>query len=237
MMAPDRFREKDGAPVSRTILVVDDEPPIVTLLDYELTRRGYRVVAARDGASALELVRREHPDLIILDLMLPAVSGLDVLREVKAQEEIPVIMLTARKDEVDRVVGLELGADDYVTKPFSLRELMARVQALLRRHAALSAHAELMRHGLTVQREQRRAVLNGRPLDLTAKEFDILLCLIEQPGRVLTRRELFQRVWGLDAIDDTRTVTVHIRNLRDKLKEAASLIETVRGVGYRFRAD
>jgi DNA-binding response OmpR family regulator len=219
--------------VTRTILVVDDEPAIRVLLEHELGRQGYRILTAQDGVEAIRKVEHDRPDLVLLDLMLPGMSGLEVLRQTKAHGRVPVIMLTARQEEVDRVVGLELGADDYVTKPFSLRELVARIQALFRRLSP-TARRPITYARLHLDPARREAWLGGRPLDLTATEFALLTCFLEEPGRVFSRRELFRRVWGLDDIDDTRTVTVHIKNLRTKLLEAAPLIETVRGAGYRL---
>ncbi|MCY0877954.1 MAG: response regulator transcription factor [Firmicutes bacterium] len=220
--------------MAHTILVVDDEPNIRLLLHHELSRHGYRVLAAEDGLEALAMLDEQVPDLVLLDMMLPRLPGLDVLRQIKARGPIPVIMLTARQDEIDRVVGLELGADDYVTKPFSLKELVARIQALFRRLNPGPLKSPIACGSLYLDPARREARLNGCPLELTATEFALLTCLAQEPGRVFSRRELFRRVWGMDDINDTRTVTVHIRNLRAKLPEPAPRIETVRGVGYRL---
>lgn len=218
-----------------TVLVVDDEPAIRELVRFTLEREGFRVRLAGDGWEALEAARREAPDLVVLDLMLPGLSGEDVCRALRAEMDVPVLMLTARKEESDRVSGLELGADDYVTKPFSPRELAARVRAILRRTRSREAGGG---EGLVVDVERRRVTLDGRPVDLTYTEFELLRTLRAYPGRVFSREDLLSRVWGQDFYGDTRTVDVHIRHLREKLGEDPArprFIETVRGVGYRFR--
>ena len=225
--------------MEETILVVDDEKHIVELVELYLSKEGFRVISAADGAEALERVRQEGPSLVILDIMLPEVDGLDVLRELRKTGGIPVIMLTAREGEVDKVVGLELGADDYLTKPFSPRELVARVKAVLRRvEGGVQEEEIFVREGLCLDKERRRVEVDGNEVELTAREFDLLHVLIANPGIVLTRNRLLQKVWGYNYSGETRTVDVHIRHLREKLGDRADeprFIETVRGVGYRFR--
>ncbi|MDA8193614.1 MAG: response regulator transcription factor [Thermaerobacter sp.] len=226
--------------MAQKVLVVDDEAAISELVAYNLTREGFDVVTEDNGVSALARVDAEPPDLVILDVMLPGMSGLDVCRAIRQKTEVPIILLTARKDEVDRVLGLELGADDYVTKPFSPRELIARVKAILRRTGAKSRDSagEIRASGLTVELERREAAVDGREINLTFTEFELLSILARHPGRAFTRDELLVRVWGSDFYGDARTVDVHIRHLREKLQDnlgSPRFIETVRGVGYRFR--
>jgi len=224
------------------ILVVDDEEHIIELVELYLSKEGYQVVKATDGDEAVEKFTVEKPDLLVLDIMLPGRDGLDVLREVRKTSQVPVIMLTARESEVDKVVGLELGADDYLTKPFSPRELVARVKAVLRRSkpAAAEAVEVVERDGLSIDTQRRQVQVEGRgAVELTAKEFDLLLVLASNPGIVLTRERLMEKVWGYEYIGDTRTVDVYIRHLREKLADNAEsprFIQTVRGVGYRFKA-
>ncbi|MCL5116578.1 MAG: response regulator transcription factor [Firmicutes bacterium] len=224
--------------MNRTILLVDDEPSILELLQFHVEREGFRVLTSQNGENALVRIQEDRPDLIVLDFMLPGVSGLDVLRHIRQAGDIPVIMLTARKEEIDRVLGLELGADDYVTKPFSMRELIARIKALLRRREALvpQPSPEIHREGLVIRPEEHTAALDGTPIHVTLTEFEILSLLMQNPGRVFSRDDLLRIIWGYDFSGDARTINVHIRNLREKLASAGSLIETVRGVGYRFRA-
>ncbi len=227
--------------MGQRVLVVDDEAAIVELVSYNLTREGFDVLVSADGAQAVQMARRESPDLVILDVMLPSMSGLDVCRQLRRETEIPIILLTARKDEMDRVLGLELGADDYVTKPFSPRELVARVKAILRRSRGREDDAsdhQINRTGLTVDPDRREASLDGKTLHLTFTEFELLHILAKNPGRAFTRDDLLMRVWGQDFFGDARTVDVHVRHLREKLMEdlqTPRFIETVRGVGYRFR--
>ena len=226
--------------VSARILVVDDEPSIVEMLAYNLRRANYDVLIAEDGEEALARARDGHPDLIILDLMLPGLDGLEVCRVIRRERDVPIIMLTARDAEVDRVVGLELGADDYVVKPFSVRELMVRVKNVLRRSAgppAEDAGEPLRVAGLRIDVERHEAQWRGAPLDLTALEFDLLLTLAQHVGRVLSREQLLQEVWGYDYYGDLRAVDAAIKRLRSKLRQAApdaELIVTVRGVGYKL---
>jgi DNA-binding response OmpR family regulator len=226
-----------------TILVVDDEPTIVEVVGLYLQREGFRVVTAADGAAALSMVEQERPDLVVLDLMLPGLGGLEVLRRLRAGGSLPIIMLTARGEEADRVVGLELGADDYVTKPFSARELVARVKAVLRRShpeatppepAAASA---LAIGGLRVDPAARAVTLDGQPINLTVREFDLLLFLMRHPGQVFTREQLLDNVWGYTFASDMGTVTVHIRRLREKIERDPAnpvFLQTIWGVGYKL---
>ncbi len=223
------------------ILVVDDEEHIIELVELYLVKEGYLVVSAQDGAAALERFSLEKPDLLVLDIMLPGKDGLDVLREIRKSSQVPVIMLTARESEVDKVVGLELGADDYLTKPFSPRELVARVKAVLRRARPPEEEIEavLTRGGLTIDSSRRRVEVEGAgEVELTAREFDLLYVMAANPGIVLSRDRLMEKVWGYEYSGDTRTVDVYIRHLREKLADDAEnprFIETVRGVGYRFK--
>lgn len=222
------------------ILVVDDEPPIVDVLVYNLERANYDVLVARDGEEALCKAQQEQPDLIILDLMLPRMDGLEVCRALRRERDVPIIMLTARDSEVDRVVGLELGADDYVVKPFSVRELMARVGSVLRRAAPREAadDVDLVRVGdLTVDVARHEARWRGIDLPLTALEFDLLETFARHAGQVLSREQLLTQVWGYDYLGDLRVVDAAIKRLRAKLRQAApadELIVTVRGVGYKL---
>jgi DNA-binding response OmpR family regulator len=225
--------------MSAKILVVDDEVAIVDVLVYNLERFGYQVLVARDGEAALAAARRERPDLIVLDLMLPRVDGLEVCRILRREGDVPMIMLTARDGEADRVAGLELGADDYVVKPFSVRELMARVKSVLRRTTPReSEQPHLIRVGpLTVDAERHEARWADHELGLTAQEFALLHVLANHAGHVLSRERLLDLVWGYDYYGDTRVVDAAIKRLRAKLREAApgtQTIETVRGVGYRL---
>jgi len=223
------------------ILVVDDEPPIVDVLVYNLKRNNHEVLVARDGEEALALARRELPDLIVLDLMLPRLDGLEVCRALRRERDVPIIMLTARDEEVDRVVGLELGADDYVVKPFSVRELMARVKNVLRRAAprpAETASAAIHAGSLTVDPARHEARWAGVALDLTALEFDLLHTLVLHAGQVLSREQLLEQVWGYDYYGDLRVVDAAVKRLRARLREAApdeEVVSTVRGVGYKLQ--
>ncbi len=224
------------------ILVVDDERSITDLLEYNLQRNGYQVVVARDGRQALRLAKAEQPDLVILDLMLPGLDGLDVCRVLRRESAIPIIMLTARDEEVERVVGLELGADDYVTKPFSVRELIARVKAVLRRTTHTTSTetgaGTVYRSGsLEVDIISREARLADTPLSLTRLEFDLLETLIRHAGQALSRDQLLDQVWGYDYYGDARAVDSAVKRLRAKLRAAGgdpSLVSNVRGVGYRL---
>lgn len=225
------------------ILVVDDEPAVLDMLVYNLRRANYEVLTAVDGRTALRLAHDNQPDLILLDLMLPEVDGLDVCRELRRTSQIPIIMLTARDEEVDRVVGLELGADDYICKPFSVRELMARIKAVLRRVAASASEGAppprlIGPGGLTLKVEQREAWVQSTLLDLTRLEFDLLHTLLDHTGRVLSREQLLQQVWGYDYPGDDRAVDSAIKRLRAKLRAAnppADAIVAVRGIGYKLQ--
>ncbi len=221
-----------------TILVVDDEPDLVELLRVNLRQAGFEVSTAATGREALDALRRSVPDLVVLDLMLPDLSGTELCRRVRESPELahlPILMLTARAEEVDRVVGFEVGADDYVTKPFSPRELVLRVRALLRRRSEPSRDAApLEQAGLRLEPERHRCFADGAEIPLTAKEFELLRALMGRPGRVMTRDFLLDRVWGSDITVTARTIDTHLKRLREKLGKAGNLIETVRGVGYRF---
>jgi DNA-binding response OmpR family regulator len=229
-------------PDSSTILLVDDEESVQKLLAYPLERDGYRVVQARDGQEALDRFAAEHVDLVVLDVMLPKLDGLEVCKRLRSTSTVPIIMLTARDDELDKVVGLELGADDYITKPFSIREFRSRVRALLRR-AAAPRHdprdAERIEAGpLRIDVARRSVELDGRGVQLTYVEFELLRTLASNPGRVYSRQMLLEALWGGAEYRDPRTIDVHVRHLREKLEpdpREPELIFTVRGVGYRFR--
>ena len=217
-------------------MVIEDEKEIRDLVRYNLEREGFRVSAAGDGEAGLEQLFAERPDALVLDLMLPGRNGLEVLREVRgepATRDLPVLVLTARGAEMDKLLGFENGADDYLTKPFSPRELIARVRALLRRTRP-GVPAVLEAGALRIDALAREVKLGGEGLVMTPREFDLLVFFVQNPGRVLTRDELLRKVWGYDYLGDTRTVDVHIRRLRMKLGEKTRLIETVTGVGYKF---
>jgi DNA-binding response OmpR family regulator len=229
-------------PESPTILLVDDEDSVQKLLAYPLERDGYRVLQARNGEEALERFDAEHVDLVVLDLMLPRLDGLEVCKRLRSESSVPIIMLTARDDELDKVLGLELGADDYITKPFSIREFRSRVRALLRRASAPRhdrRQAEVIsRNGLTIDLARRVVEVRDTPVQLTYVEFELLRILASSPGRVYTRQMLLEALWGGFEYREPRTIDVHIRHLREKLERdprEPELIFTVRGVGYRFR--
>ncbi len=225
---------------NRSVLVVEDEENLVEALRYNLEHEGYNVLTAPDGGSGLETARAALPDLVILDVMLPNLDGLEVCRILRRETDVPILMLTAKGEEIDRVVGLEIGADDYVTKPFSMRELMARVRAMLRRprKTASPRMAEPLRSGsLAVDVDAHQATLNGEELRLKPREFDLLALFIRNPGRAFTRDQVLEQLWGHDYIGDVRTVDVHVRWLREKIEADPSTparIITIRGVGYRF---
>jgi DNA-binding response OmpR family regulator len=229
-------------PDSSTILLVDDEDSIQKLLAYPLEREGYRVLQARDGVEALECFASERVDLVVLDIMLPKLDGLEVCKRLRAESEVPIIMLTARDDELDKVLGLELGADDYITKPFSIREFRSRVRALLRR-AAVSRQVDedgelITTHGLTIDLARRLVEVEGNRVQLTYVEFELLRIFASHPGRVYSRRMLLEALWGGADYREPRTIDVHVRHLREKLERDPAepeYILTVRGVGYRFR--
>ena len=228
--------------MARTILVVDDEPTLRETLVEALETDGFRVVSAADGREALTVFRAERPDLVLLDLMLPELSGVEVCRIIRSESSVPIVMLTAKDSELDKVVGLELGADDYVTKPFSLRELSARIRALFRRSEQAVA-VDAPPAGVDLGRVQvdlagHRLLRDGEPLPLKPKAFELLAFLLRHPGQVFTRDQLLERVWGYDYAGETRTVDVHVHWLRSQVEEdpaAPKFIHTVRGVGYVFR--
>jgi DNA-binding response OmpR family regulator len=221
-----------------TVLVVDDEPVVREVVVKYLEREGFRTLEAGDGDSARDLLQRDSPGLVVLDVMLPGTDGLELCRWIRSRSDLPVIMLTARGEEADRIVGLELGADDYVTKPFSPRELAARVRTVLRRSGPSDTKAErLSFEELEIDPSTREVRRDGEPLRLTAKEFDLLYFLARHPRQVFSRRQLMESVWGYGAALDTGTVTVHIRRLREKIEPDPSrprFLETLWGVGYRF---
>lgn len=223
------------------ILIVDDEPHILELVRFNLEAGGFKVIEAPDGQKAIELAQTENPDLILLDLMLPGTDGLEVcriLRQQKATREIPIIMLTAKSEEIDKVLGLEIGADDYITKPFSPRELTARVKAVLRRSAGSEKTENNIKIGnLVIDIEKHEVLVDGEKQEFTPKEFDLLKLLASNPGKVFSREYLLENIWGYDYLGDTRTVDVHIRHLRQKVEKESDrpvYIETVRGIGYKF---
>ena len=226
-----------GGLLGQRILLVDDERPIVESLRYALEKEGYEVVEAFDGSEALDLARAKSPDLVLLDIMLPGMSGFEVCRVLRKESAVPILMLTARSDEPDRVVGLDLGADDYITKPFSIREVLARVRAALRRSQAGVAATEVLQSGDLVMDLARHEVkVAEQRVQLPPRQFDLLRAFLSSPGRVLTREMLLRGVWGYDFGGEDRTVDVHVRWLRRKLLDAGSrvAIETVRGVGYKL---
>ncbi len=228
------------------VLLVDDEQTLLQALAYNLKKEGYDVVTAADGMQAVATARSEQPDVIVLDLMLPGLSGLEVCRTIRGESTVPILMLTARSDEMDRVLGLELGADEYVIKPVGLRELLARIKAMLRR-TQMTTHRpaspggdrqEVIEAGpLKMNSASREAIWHGQDLDLRPKEFDLLFYLAQNHGRVLTRASLLEGVWGYDYVGDVRTVDVHIRWIREKLEREPSkprYIQTMRGTGYKL---
>jgi DNA-binding response OmpR family regulator len=224
------------------ILLVDDEQPVQKLLTYPLEKEGYEVVQAFDGKQALEAFEKQQFDLVVLDIMLPQMDGLEVCQRMRARSRVPIIMLTAKAEEIDKVIGLEIGADDYITKPFSMREFRSRVRAALRRAemvpASDSDEEPLERGDLRIDFAKRRTELSGEPVELTYVEFEILAALARSPGRVFSRELLLERVWGDSSYRDPRTIDVHIRHLREKIEPEPKNPEyllTVRGVGYRFR--
>jgi DNA-binding response OmpR family regulator len=230
------------AEASARILLVDDEDAIQTLLAYPLRKEGYEVVSARDGRQALDRFAEGRFDLVVLDVMMPKLDGIEVCRRLRARSQVPIIMLTARDDEVDKVLGLEIGADDYITKPFSVREFRSRVKATLRRTQMMGAPTDevLNAGGLEVDLARRTVTVDGEPVRLTYVEFEVLTALARSPGRVFDRETLLERVWGDSAYRDPRTIDVHIRHLREKIEPEPRRPEymlTVRGVGYRFRAE
>lgn len=231
--------------MAKRILVVDDEASIVELLKFNLQREGYEVLDAPDGETAIQLVKSDRPDLVILDVMLPGIDGIDTCQAIRRESNVPIIMLTAKSEEFDTVLGLSVGADDYMAKPFSTRELMARVKAILRRQAASSATRDdgggdnLLRIGeVEIDALSFQVRAHGKLIEITPKEFELLRLLMSNAGRVLTREVILERVWGYDFPGNTRTVDVHIRKLRQKVERDDSqpdYIQTVHGIGYRFK--
>ncbi len=234
--------------MARTIALVEDDPNLLDVLRFNLVREGYEVVVAHDGEEALAVARASRPDLMILDIMLPKLSGLEVCRILRNEMSMPILMLTARIDEIDKVVGLEMGADDYVTKPFGLRELLARVKAMLRRSdyvqvdstaAVDGGSAGIVVGDLIIEPERHVVTRGGEELNLSPKEYDLLVYLAQNRRRTFSRDHLLDKVWGYDYGGDTRTVDVHVRWLRQKIEVDASrpsLIRTVRGVGYKLES-
>ncbi|HSU86481.1 MAG TPA: response regulator transcription factor [Chthoniobacterales bacterium] len=224
---------------NKKILIVEDEPDVVDLLTLQLRKAGgFTTMSAEDGAAGLKKARAELPALIVLDLMLPRMSGLEVCKVLKSDNStrhIPIIMLTAKAEEVDRIVGLEFGADDYVAKPFSPREMLLRIKAILRRGENDGREQSMTRGTITIDPSRHRVLVSGKPVVLTAVEFKLLSMLMKRPGRVQARDRLLNEVWGYESAIDTRTVDTHVRRLREKLGKAADAIETVRGFGYRLR--
>lgn len=228
--------------MAETILVVDDEQRIIDLASMYIEQEGYHVVSALDGLSALKMIQEAPPSLVVLDLMLPQLDGLEVCRRVRAQSDVPIIMLTARSEDIDKIVGLELGADDYLTKPFNPRELVARIKAILRRAEKRSSESAspisnnrlLSLGNLVIDPQARTVKVDGRSVELRMKEFDLLCVLVENEGMVFSREKLLDVVWGYSFAGETRTVDVHIAHLRHKLKGMSASIETVWGVGYKL---
>jgi phosphate regulon transcriptional regulator PhoB len=221
------------------VLVVDDEIPILDAVAYNLRKEGFQPLTAEDAEQCMRLAKSEKPELIILDVMLPSASGFDICKRIRSESHTPIIMLTARADETDRVVGLELGADDYVTKPFSMRELMARVKTVLRRSNAITGNMEEVIDigGIHIDSNRYEVNVNGNPVTLSPKEFDLLKFLARHPGQVFTRQSLLDSVWGPAAFVEDRTVDVHVRWLREKIEADPSqprFLMTVRGIGYKF---
>jgi DNA-binding response OmpR family regulator len=229
----------------KTILIADDDPTIRDVLEQYLKREGFRVLIATNGQAALQTARSEKPDLVVLDLMMPELDGWEVCRRLRAESTLPILMLTARGEEYERILGLGLGADDYVTKPFSPGEVVARIKAIFRRiemsRAPTAPSQEIIRVGnLVIDPTTRHVVIGGRQCDLTPKEFDLLYFLASHPRQVLSQQQLLDQVWGYTYAGETSTVTVHIRHLREKIEADPAnpcLIETVWGVGYRFNGD
>jgi DNA-binding response OmpR family regulator len=219
------------------VLIIEDEKEIVRLLKYNLEKEGYAVLSASDGQAGLDLARQEKPDFVILDLMLPKMDGMQVCRAIRADLQVPILMLTAKKEEIDRIVGLELGADDYVTKPFSVRELLARIKSILRRTQPGEREAGSFVAGtLNVDFARYTVQIKGKPVALSSKEFEFLKILVLAKGKALTRDQLLEQVWGHDpSLEiDTRTIDQHIARLRDKLGSESKRVITVKNVGYRF---
>jgi DNA-binding response OmpR family regulator len=226
--------------MAKRILIVEDEKDIAKLLRYNLEKEGYETLSAADGETGLSLARQSKPDLIILDLMLPKMDGIEICRILRQESNVPIIMLTAKKEELDRILGLEIGADDYITKPFSVRELLARIKTILRRAQATDLPENTVQVGpLAIDFTRYTVTLKGKPVQLSTKEFEFLKILVQANGKVLSRDQLLERVWGYDrSFDiDTRTIDQHIARLRDKLGSEAERIITVKNIGYRFKRE
>jgi two-component system alkaline phosphatase synthesis response regulator PhoP len=225
-------------PAAAKIVVVDDDEHIRELASLYLQKEGFDVSCATDGAGAVDRIKQVNPSLVVLDLMLPGLSGFDVCKQVRQTSDVPIIMLTARDEDIDKILGLELGADDYLTKPFNPRELVARVKAILRRadgSSKTAAGASVIRVGaLSVDKQRREVKINGAEINLRTKEFDLLATLAENAGIVLTREQLLDRVWGYNFYGETRTVDVHVQHVRAKIADSGLSIVTVRGVGYKL---
>ncbi len=233
--------------MDKTILIVDDEKAIVDILNYNLTKEGYKTLEAYDGEQAVSMAEQQKPDLILLDVMLPKKDGFTVCKEIRQKDNTPIIMVTAKEDEVDKIIGLELGADDYITKPFSVREVMARVKANLRKTMAFSMQQQIeeenispnaLRFGhLSLDIDRYEARINGKIVELTLREFELLKFLATQKGQVFSREELLEKVWGYEYFGDVRTVDVTVRRIREKIEQNPSMPEylaTKRGIGYYF---
>jgi two-component system OmpR family response regulator len=228
--------------MANKILVIEDDLNLLATLRYNLRKEGYEVVTAADGAEALETARREKPDLLILDVMLPKLSGLEVCRILRNEMPVPILMLTAKADETDKIIGLGIGADDYMTKPFSVRELLARIAAMLRRvkmmqQPAVEKETVLKHHGIEIDPASHTVKIKGKAVELNPKEFDLLTLFIKNKGLVLSREQILEKVWGYDYAGDTRTVDVHVRWLREKIEDdpqKPELLLTVRGSGYKM---
>lgn len=229
--------------MQRLILVVDDERPIVDILRFNLEKEGYKVIEALDGAEGLNLALTKEPDLILLDVMLPRMDGFEVCRKVREKSGVPILMLTAREEEVDKVLGLEMGADDYITKPFGIRELLARVKANLRRTAAAeeNTNSEIIRIGdLAINQSRYEVEKRGEVIDLTLREFELIKFLAQQRGKIFSRESLLEKVWGYEYYGDVRTVDVTVRRLREKIEDDPGnpvYVLTKRGVGYYVKKD
>lgn len=223
------------------ILIVDDEPSITEFVSYAMQKEGYETDVASDGETALKMLEEKHYDLFVLDIMLPGIDGYDLCRRIRAKMDTPILFLSARDSELNKVVGLELGADDYLAKPFGVRELMARTRALLRRsqpNDSLSSASEICAGGITLDEDAHTTNGNKGPIDLTPREFELLACLMRNAGKVVSREDLLHDAWGWEFITETKTVDTHIKRLRDKIEAAGydpKLVETVRGYGYRFK--
>ena len=227
--------------MSKTIMIVDDEKRLVSLVESYLVQQGYRVISANDGKTALPLAKREKPDLILLDVMMPEIDGYEFMRQHRAEADTPIILLTARVEDDERVIGLELGADDYITKPFRPRELVARVRAVLRRAGKSEPKGKVLQVAdITLDRDTRMVTVAGQAVDLTPSEFDLLAALMSSPGRVYSRLDLLDVIQGIRYEGYERTIDTHVKNLRSKLEpepRTPRYIETVYGVGYRFRRE